>query len=604
MFAKLLDRIRNEDEVGVPHRFSMGTIFVLLTLYAMLFRLLVLIGAEANWTGVICLFFAAVTLGQMVLFQGTRPRAASVIVGAVTCPTILLLIVIDEATTKWTGMTPMAGELGRIGMFASALVLLSFLGLGFGYVVGGMMASVFYVIGKLRPATGIAGLETTTTPQATEPLLANWASKLGRFINPYQPRTPLRGAFAILWVVTALGFLLAPFVFWMASRHVMLIAVGLAVCLAIWSGNFQLWFTWPVALAAVGCFVAIWPANALKDAAFQEMFVSNMGSPDVFTELMMVLGGFIGFTVSAIAGWLQWFRYRKQAKNGFGGLVLTGFALLLVGIGWLASNRATEWVQSPTQLLLRKIMADGGHPYWMSPFDWRLRGVSLSEKSNDNELINLLPQVVVPMWIDLAGENFTDSSVAALEGMHLQFFAVNGVSITNAAFDELRDFSSSSISIANCRVGDDVVTGMLKLPQVPRVLEALNMDGSDVTGDGLRQLQVCGSLKTLSISRCPQMVDSELTKLSVLPRLTLLILSGSPVTDDGLEKLVKSAPRLRQLLLDGCTEITDEGLAHLTNIKSLRSVRCTGTQVTSKGVEGFRSALPGCGLVWDDPDDD
>ena len=73
----------------------MGTIFVLLTLYAILFRLLVLIGAEANWTGVICLFFAAVTVGQMVLFHGAKPRAASVIVGAIACPAMLILIAVN-----------------------------------------------------------------------------------------------------------------------------------------------------------------------------------------------------------------------------------------------------------------------------------------------------------------------------------------------------------------------------------------------------------------------------------------------------------------------------------------------------------------------------
>ena len=108
MATTFAERLRNEREVGVPRRFSIATIFLLLTLYAVLFRALVSLGADAGWTGLICVFFGIVTIAQMSLFRGVKPRAASLFAGMVTSPCLLAIVSLYELTIGLTEMKTLA----------------------------------------------------------------------------------------------------------------------------------------------------------------------------------------------------------------------------------------------------------------------------------------------------------------------------------------------------------------------------------------------------------------------------------------------------------------------------------------------------------------
>ena len=85
-----------QHEAGVPHRFGVGTLLLISTMYAVLFAVWRFIEGPPTVLVWVALFFFAVGLGQMLLFKGQRPRRASVIVGACVVPCMFLGYIVYE----------------------------------------------------------------------------------------------------------------------------------------------------------------------------------------------------------------------------------------------------------------------------------------------------------------------------------------------------------------------------------------------------------------------------------------------------------------------------------------------------------------------------
>lgn len=98
--------------------------------------------------------------------------------------------------------------------------------------------------------------------------------------------------------------------------------------------------------------------------------------------------------------------------------------------------------------------------------------------------------------------------------------------------------------------------------------------------------------------------ETEVKQLSILPEepytLVGIFLSlGGPVgqlPDGALVKLTRLTS-LRVLDLSGRTTITDKGLPHLMQLKSLRELNVSGTRISTLGLAKFRAALPECKII-------
>lgn len=131
---------------------------------------------------------------------------------------------------------------------------------------------------------------------------------------------------------------------------------------------------------------------------------------------------------------------------------------------------------------------------------------------------------------------------------------------------------------------------------------------SQVTDAGLRHLSKLTSLEELYL-RGERMGDAGLAHLRDLPRLEYLCLFGSHFTDRGMvhvkampslrilsfhEKLcritdaglvqISEMPKLQILCLHAMKNITDDGLAHLSKLRSLKKLNIGGSQVTDRGL--------------------
>jgi len=155
--------------------------------------------------------------------------------------------------------------------------------------------------------------------------------------------------------------------------------------------------------------------------------------------------------------------------------------------------------------------------------------------------------------------------------------------ITNASLRHLGKLTSlEELYICGDRIGD---AGLVHLRGLPR-LQYLLLCGSNFTDGGLIHVKEIPSLRILSLPEglC-RMTDAGLISISNMPRLENLYLDvKGPITNDGLAHLSKMRS-LKKLHLSR-SQITDKGLAYLAQIKTLEHLDLPQEQkgITDKGI--------------------
>lgn len=152
-------------------------------------------------------------------------------------------------------------------------------------------------------------------------------------------------------------------------------------------------------------------------------------------------------------------------------------------------------------------------------------------------------------------------------------------------------------------------------------LEALYLQESDVTDEGLKEVSRFTNLKVLFLGGT-KIGDSGLKHLANLKKLEELTLIGTKVTDKGMEHLAKITTLTRlELTFTGVgdkgvkqflplkklatlclweTKVTDAGLKQLAQLTALKTLVLFKTKVTADGIKEARNALPKCRVLWDD----
>ncbi|MCR4411775.1 MAG: Clp protease N-terminal domain-containing protein [Thermoguttaceae bacterium] len=126
---------------GVPRRFGLGTLLLITTMFAVLYASLQLLGAHPVVFVMVVVLFAGVGLGQMLLFGGKYPRAASIWVGLVLFPIEVAVAMLYVASQSLYG-GPDPNEVCALAVLAVPF------GAGFGYLAGGLTAGVFLLLDK------------------------------------------------------------------------------------------------------------------------------------------------------------------------------------------------------------------------------------------------------------------------------------------------------------------------------------------------------------------------------------------------------------------------------------------------------------------------
>lgn len=165
--------------------------------------------------------------------------------------------------------------------------------------------------------------------------------------------------------------------------------------------------------------------------------------------------------------------------------------------------------------------------------------------------------------------------------------------ITEAGIENLKSLKNlQALGIPGAAITDRSIEHLGELTE----LRQIDLTGSKVGDDGMKHIEGLVKLETLALVST-QLTDVSMEILSRLPMLGSLDVRGCNITDAGLESLSHS-PQLTKLIAfqtkNGGGKITDEGIKHLANIKTLKYVNISGNLVTEIGVNALRQALPDC----------
>ena len=206
----------------------------------------------------------------------------------------------------------------------------------------------------------------------------------------------------------------------------------------------------------------------------------------------------------------------------------------------------------------------------------------------------------------LRGTDVTDSGLRHIAGLaHLEELRLDGLTISDAGFSRLSNLTrlkvlglgrtevtdrglenlSSMIHLTSLDLGGTQTTNagidhILHLHE----LEHLMLGDTAVTDTGVERLTSLKKLRTLYVN--PNITNAALVHLTAFPRLEVLGLEGSPITDQGLVTIGKLTG-LTNLFLDD-THITDKGLTELMNLRNLYFLTLGRTKVTREGLERLR----------------
>jgi serine/threonine protein kinase len=148
-------------------------------------------------------------------------------------------------------------------------------------------------------------------------------------------------------------------------------------------------------------------------------------------------------------------------------------------------------------------------------------------------------------------------------------------------------------------------------------LQALNLDGTDVTPAALKIIEAMPHLTGLSLAHTRNLTGADLAQLKTLPQMERIIFRGGKDVSPLLQAL-KGSMKIRQLCLDGvklspqdiklittmhgledlslnCCGLTDDALAPLNSLPRMGKLSLRGNDFSSKFIDIFKDKKS---LVW------
>jgi hypothetical protein len=127
--------------VGMPRKFSMAVLMMMVTLFAVMFSILRWLEAPPVYYGIFGVLVFGVTLGQMILFGGNYPRAASIWSGAVLLPVEI------GAINLFSNLIHVYYNIfARVATTIFYMIFTVPVGALFGYLAGGLTAGVVMLL--------------------------------------------------------------------------------------------------------------------------------------------------------------------------------------------------------------------------------------------------------------------------------------------------------------------------------------------------------------------------------------------------------------------------------------------------------------------------
>jgi hypothetical protein len=137
----------------------------------------------------------------------------------------------------------------------------------------------------------------------------------------------------------------------------------------------------------------------------------------------------------------------------------------------------------------------------------------------------------------------------------------------------------------SCKNVEDA--GVAELPTFRALRELMPMDVPD---GGYRHVARCDGLESLILMYCRETSDAATEHIVRLPQLKYYFASYTRITDRTPE-LLSTMNSLERITLDGCAGVTNAGVARLSRLPRLRELRVSGPKITADVASGFPSRV-------------
>jgi Leucine-rich repeat (LRR) protein len=221
--------------------------------------------------------------------------------------------------------------------------------------------------------------------------------------------------------------------------------------------------------------------------------------------------------------------------------------------------------------------------------------------------------------LDISGTDVTSSGFAALTGMGaLTTLRARSTAINSESLRTLQAITSLRVlALTSCPINDQGIRYLAALKSLREMvientavsgagfdvfppdaqLTELWAKGSALDDNGLGEVKKLRQLRVLSIP-VTKITDSGLKAIADMS-LRELYVGGNNISDEGLAHL-SNMKSLRTLYLPG-NPITDAGLHHLYELSSLQELRLSETKITKKGIRALQAQLPKTQISADPP---
>ncbi|MFM9874445.1 MAG: hypothetical protein ACKVQS_13400 [Fimbriimonadaceae bacterium] len=185
-----------------------------------------------------------------------------------------------------------------------------------------------------------------------------------------------------------------------------------------------------------------------------------------------------------------------------------------------------------------------------------------------------------------ANSAIVDSDLAAIKNLqNLVVLELYLTSITDQAMEHLVNLPLEVLSVNQTQLGDKGLETIGKI----KTLRRLELFDTKVTDAGLTHLSNL-PLFRIDLSKTA-VTNAGMTDVAKINGLERLIVNQTAISDEGLA-IIGTITTLQELDISQAGAITDVGLKHLYNLKSLRALFLGDSKYSPEGLKELRRALP------------
>ena len=198
--------------------------------------------------------------------------------------------------------------------------------------------------------------------------------------------------------------------------------------------------------------------------------------------------------------------------------------------------------------------------------------------------------------LNLASTAADDSTVAAIQSLPIQSLALAKTRISNASLEFIKKMKSlESLEVPFCSVTGEGFKGFGGTG-----IKNLNVGETPFGIEGFVNIKGMKSLEVLNVFRAGLVEHKLANVFRTFPKLKYLNAGGNSITNAGMEVFFEGHRTLEELHLMYNSGISDQGLAALIGVKTLKVLEVANTGCTTNGAMALKQKLPECTIRVND----